>query len=186
MYLESTSGLGHVNSTPNATTVRIWPVTCRVHRNRNAGRRDRCQLWSVTLVEIYAVSAAAVGVLAGWRARCGGPDLNSWAAYGPARRRRTHVDHRAGRRRRHAAAGPRPVSLVLVLGGSLRRPQAPVVTGGLTLVVLALHEIAPYWDLVPRWIPLLIGGLVLVGVAACYERRRRDLARLRHSRARMS
>ncbi|MEK8109487.1 hypothetical protein NKG94_42820 [Micromonospora sp. M12] len=47
------------------------------------------------------------------------------------------------------------------------------------LTLLALHELARGWDLLPRWIYLGAGGLALVGLAATYERRRRDLARLR-------
>ncbi|MGW5671347.1 SCO7613 C-terminal domain-containing membrane protein [Micromonospora sp. NPDC003776] len=35
------------------------------------------------------------------------------------------------------------------------------------------------WDLLPRWIFLGLGGLALIALAATYERRRRDLARLR-------
>jgi hypothetical protein len=145
-------------------------------------------LWSVTLIESYTVPAAAIGVLAGLWARRGRPDLNSWAAYGPALLAGigptliTALVDADGTRRLILGL----VALVLVVGGSLRRLQAPVVTGAVTLVVLALHEIVRYWDLVPRWIPLLVGGLLLVGMATTYERRRRDLARLRHSVARMS
>jgi hypothetical protein len=56
-----------------------------------------------------------------------------------------------------------------------------VLTGGAVLCVLALRETAAVWDLVPRWAPLAIAGLTLVTVATTYERRRRDLARLRQA-----
>jgi hypothetical protein len=46
------------------------------------------------------------------------------------------------------------------------------------LALLAVHEVALVWDLIPRWAPLAAAGLVLVAVATTYERRRRDLARL--------
>ncbi|MCW3841145.1 hypothetical protein ONA70_13645, partial [Micromonospora yasonensis] len=86
-----------------------------------------------------------------------------------------------------AAPDPQPwrrlalgvVALAAVLAGAVRRWQAPVVLGAAALVPLALHELARGWDLLPRWIFLGLGGLALIGLAATYERRRRDLARLR-------
>jgi len=54
-----------------------------------------------------------------------------------------------------------------------------VVSGGLVLVLVALNGVPGLWDRLPRWIPLAAGGLLLVGLAITYERRRRDLARLR-------
>jgi hypothetical protein len=69
----------------------------------------------------------------------------------------------------------------VVLVGARRRLRAPVLTGGAVLVVLALRETAAVWDLIPRWAPLALAGLVLVTLATTYERRRRDLARLREA-----
>jgi hypothetical protein len=77
-------------------------------------------------------------------------------------------------------------ALATVIAGSVRRRQAPVVVGGLVLVVLALHEVVLYWDRWPRWIPLAVGGAILVGLAITYERRRRDVARLREALRRMT
>jgi hypothetical protein len=54
------------------------------------------------------------------------------------------------------------------------------------LVAVALHELTLLWELMPRWIPLAAGGLLLVGLAVTLERRRRDLARFRAALARMS
>jgi hypothetical protein len=68
---------------------------------------------------------------------------------------------------------------VVVLAGAVRRRQAPVVVGGTCLAALAVHEAVLLWDLLPRWIPLAVAGLVLVALAVTYERRRRDLTRLR-------
>ncbi|MEV1147155.1 hypothetical protein, partial [Micromonospora sp. NPDC049799] len=76
-------------------------------------------------------------------------------------------------------------ALATVLAGATRRWQAPVVLGTVTLTPLALHELARGWDLLPRWIFLALGGLALIGLAATYERRRRDLARLRTAVGRM-
>jgi hypothetical protein len=72
-----------------------------------------------------------------------------------------------------------------VLAGAARRWQAPVLLGGATLALLALHELARSWDLLPRWIFLAVGGLALIALASTYERRRRDLARLRTALGRM-
>jgi hypothetical protein len=52
--------------------------------------------------------------------------------------------------------------------------------------VVALHEVVLVWDLLPRWIPLAAGGLLLVGLAMTLERRRRDLDRFRAALTRMS
>jgi hypothetical protein len=77
-------------------------------------------------------------------------------------------------------------ALVAVLAGAGWRRQAPVLLGGAALTVVALREVAAGWDLLPRWIFLAVGGLILVGLAASYERRRRDLGRLRAALARMT
>jgi hypothetical protein len=142
----------------------------------------------VTLVEAYTVPLALVGLLAGFAALRARPELHSWVGYGPA-----------------LAAGFLPslalavsdgtpwrrlllglAALLAVVAGSVRRRQAPVVSGGVVLVVLALNELARVWDLMARWIPLAAGGLLLVGLAVTYERRRRDLARLRAALGRMT
>jgi hypothetical protein len=77
-------------------------------------------------------------------------------------------------------------ALAILLAGVRFRRRAPLVAGGGTLAVLALHEIALVWDLIPRWIPLAAAGVVLVLLAATLESRRRDLARFRHALGRMS
>jgi hypothetical protein len=50
---------------------------------------------------------------------------------------------------------------------------------------VALHELVLVWDLLPRWIPLAAGGLLLVLLAMTLERRRRDLARVRTALTKM-
>ncbi len=76
--------------------------------------------------------------------------------------------------------------LAVLVAGALARLQAPTVSGGIVVTITALHELAQVWDLVPRWVPLAIGGLLLVGIATTLEQRRRDLTRLRETVARMS
>jgi hypothetical protein len=60
------------------------------------------------------------------------------------------------------------------------------VIGGVVLVIVALHELVLVWQLLPGWIPLAAGGVVLVTLAITYERRLRDLGRLRAALGRMT
>ncbi|MCY1138952.1 hypothetical protein OWR29_13165 [Actinoplanes sp. Pm04-4] len=78
------------------------------------------------------------------------------------------------------------VCVAIVTAGVFAKLRAPVILGGGVLAVLALHELAEVWDLVPRWIPLAVAGLVLVVLATTLERRRRDLDRVRAALHRMS
>jgi hypothetical protein len=143
----------------------------------------------VTLVEAYTLPAAGLAVLAGVVALRTRTGLTSWTTLGPglaAALLPSLVSVLVGGepqpwRRLLLGAG----ALGVVLFGAVRRWQAPVVLGGATLVPLALHEVVRSWDLVPRWIFLAVGGLALLGLATTYERRRRDLARLRSVVGRM-
>ncbi|MEW2327338.1 hypothetical protein AB0880_05925 [Micromonospora chersina] len=137
----------------------------------------------VTVLEAYTLPAAALALGAGLLALRSRLGLNSWLALGPglgAALLPSLVSVLA-------APDPQParrlalglVALGAVLGGAARRWQAPVLLGAATLVPLALHELARGWDLLPRWIFLGLGGLALIALAATYERRRRDVARLR-------
>ncbi|WP_422734749.1 SCO7613 C-terminal domain-containing membrane protein [Micromonospora sp. WMMD558] len=144
----------------------------------------------VAVLEAYTLPAAALALVAGAVALRTRPGLTSWLAIGPGLA--------AGLLPTLAsvlvASDPQPLrrlllglaALAAVLAGAIRRWQAPVVLGALTLTPLALHELARTWDLLPRWIFLAAGGLALIGLAATYERRRRDLARLRAAVGRMS
>ncbi|MET7964233.1 SCO7613 C-terminal domain-containing membrane protein [Micromonospora zamorensis] len=137
----------------------------------------------VTVLEAYTLPAAALALGAGLLALRTRPGLTSWPALGPGLVAAllpslvsvlTGPDPQPLRRLLLGAA-----ALGAVLAGATRRWQAPVLLGGGVLTLLALHELARGWDLLPRWIYLGVGGLALVGLAATYERRRRDLARLR-------
>ncbi|MFC8847467.1 MULTISPECIES: SCO7613 C-terminal domain-containing membrane protein [unclassified Micromonospora] len=144
----------------------------------------------VVLLEAYTLPAAGLALAAGAVALRTRPGLNSWLALGPGLAAGLlpsgvsvlFAPDPQPWRRLLLGAG----ALAVVLAGAARRWQAPVLLGGVTLVLLALHELVRGWDLLPRWIFLAAGGLALIGLAATYERRRRDLARFRAAVGRMS
>ncbi|MDR6322264.1 SCO7613 C-terminal domain-containing membrane protein [Actinoplanes couchii] len=151
-------------------------------------------LWErdVETAEAYTLPAALLALAAGWLARRGRPELPSWSAYGPALAATflpslaviaySASDDPQYLRRLLLGVG----ALVVLLLGARARLQAPVVTGGGVLILVALHELVQFWDLVPRWVPLAVGGLLLVGIATTIEQRRRDLARLKGAITRLS
>ncbi|MCI4062459.1 hypothetical protein MRQ36_07745 [Micromonospora sp. R77] len=135
------------------------------------------------LLEAYTLPAAGLALAAGLVALGARPGLTSWLALGPGLVAAllpslvsvlVAPDPQPWRRLALGAA-----AVAAVLAGAVRRWQAPVLLGSATLVPLALHELARGWDLLPRWIFLAVGGLALIALAATYERRRRDLNRLR-------
>ncbi|BCJ66585.1 SCO7613 C-terminal domain-containing membrane protein [Polymorphospora rubra] len=141
----------------------------------------------VAVLEAYSLPAAVLALTAGWLAARSG--LGSWFAYGPGLAAGllpslASVLVGDGQPMRRLLLGTGAV-LVVLAGGAARR-QAPVVLGGATVVLLALRELAAVWDLLPRWIFLAIGGLALIALAMTYERRRRDVARLRDAVGRMT
>lgn len=143
----------------------------------------------MALLEAYTVPAAALALAAGVVALRTRPGLTSWLALGPGLAAAllpslvsvlVAPDPQPWRRLLLGVA-----ALGAVLAGATRRWKAPVLLGGVTLALLALHELVRGWDLLPRWIFLAVGGLALIGLATTYERRRRDLARLRAALGRM-
>jgi len=180
----------------------LWPGTSRSGRAALAATAAAWELlawWlllaarDVVFVEAYTLPLAGVALLAGWAALRARPDLRSWVAYGPALCAAflpslalvlVESGPTAGFPWRRLLLGAG--ALLVVVAGSVRRRQAPVVVGGVVLGIVALHEVVLAWDLLPRWAPLAVGGLLLVGLAMTYERRRRDLARLREAVGRMT
>jgi hypothetical protein len=177
----------------------LWPGTSREGRATLAAVAAGWQLvawWlllgahGVVLVEAYTLPLAAVALLAGWAALRSRPELRSWIAYGPALAAAflptlalvvAPDSENSVPRRLLLGVG----ALAVVFAGSIRHRQAPVVVGGIVVGIVALHEIALVWALLPSWIPLSLGGLLLVGLAITYERRRRDVAWLRTTIGRM-
>jgi hypothetical protein len=132
---------------------------------------------------------AAVALVGGWLALRARPERSSWLAYGPGLAAAllpslasVLVEDGQAVRRLLVGIG----ALAAVVAGSVWRRQAPVVIGGVTLVVVAGAELVRVWDLLPRWIFLAAGGFVLIGLAMTYERRRRDLVRIRTTVGRMT
>lgn len=143
----------------------------------------------VATLEVYTLPAAAVALLAGRLALRSRRELTSWVAYGPALAAAllptcASVLAADGQPMRRLALGV--AALAVVLAGTYARLQAPVLIGGGVLAVVALHELVLVWDLLPRWIPLALAGLLLVALAMTLERRRRDLARMRAAIHRMT
>jgi hypothetical protein len=143
----------------------------------------------VATLEAYTLPAAALALLAGWLAMRSRPNLGSWTAYGPALAAAmlptlasVLVGDDEPLRRLLLGLG----ALAVLLAGAHTRRKAPVISGGAVLAVVALHELVLLFDLLPRWIPLAAGGLLLVGLATTLERRRRDLSRFRAALTRMT
>ncbi|MBQ1052550.1 hypothetical protein KBX50_29375 [Micromonospora sp. C51] len=144
----------------------------------------------VSVLEAYTVPLAAVALGAGAVGLRTRPGLNSWLALGPGLAALLlpsltvvlfGTDPDPWRRLLLGAA-----ALAATLLGAVRRWQAPVLLGAGTLALLALYELVRSWDLLPRWAFLAAAGLALIGLATTYERRRRDLLRLRSAVGRMS
>ncbi|MDX3105393.1 SCO7613 C-terminal domain-containing membrane protein, partial [Nonomuraea angiospora] len=138
----------------------------------------------VTVVEAYTVPCSLVLLGSGWLRRRRAP-VSSWAAYGtglsftmlPS----LVVVYSDTEWRRSLALGV--VALAVLFAGARSRLQAPTMVGGLVLAGVVVRELAPYVSemllAVPRWVPIAVGGVLLVVVGATYEARMRDLRRAR-------
>ena len=176
----------------------LWPGLATNRRWTHAGVAAGLEVlawWfllaarGVATVDAYTLPLAAVALLAGWIALRSRPDLGSWVGYGPALAA-GFLPSLAPLLAADASVGRRLIvgvaALVTVLIGAWARLQAPVVIGGLALLAVAVHELVLLWQQLPTWIPLSVAGLVVLLVAVTYERRRRDMSRLRHVIARMT
>ncbi|WP_345122489.1 SCO7613 C-terminal domain-containing membrane protein [Dactylosporangium darangshiense] len=142
----------------------------------------------VSLAEAYTVPVALAAVVAGWVVAGRDAAVPSWTAFGPGLLAgfvpsAALVVVSPGDPVRRLVLGA--VAVAVLLAGARLRLRAPIVVGGAVLVLVALHEVALYWDELPRWAPLAVAGALLVGFAVTYERRLRDLARLRAAMGRM-
>ncbi|MFI1002214.1 SCO7613 C-terminal domain-containing membrane protein [Streptomyces galbus] len=152
----------------------------------------RLAAWEVTAPEAYTLPVTLPALLVGaWRRRRD-PLTGSWPAYGPGLAV-TLLPSLAALWRDEG--WPRPLllgsaALLITLLGARHRLRAPLVLGGAVLVLTALHELAPYLvqfaDALPRWVPPALAGLLLLALGATYERRLRDVRRVRDVLGRMN
>ncbi|WP_125639651.1 SCO7613 C-terminal domain-containing membrane protein [Nonomuraea sp. WAC 01424] len=144
----------------------------------------------VTVVEAYTVPCSLVLLGSGWWRRRGAA-VPSWAAYGAGLSFTmlpslvaVYADTEW---RRSLVLGV--VALVVLLAGVRFKLQAPTSIGAVVVAGVVVRELAPYVSemflAVPRWVPIAVGGLLLVVVGATYEARMRDLRRLRDTFATM-
>jgi hypothetical protein len=131
--------------------------------------------------EPYVVPLGLVALVLGWLRVRRAPATRSFAAYGPGLSLLLLPSLVASfddeTLTRPLLLGG--VALGVLLVGAQQRLQAPLVIGGGVLAVDALQLLAPYAAALPRWLTLGAAGLLLVGVGATYEQRRRDVASLR-------
>ncbi|MDL5200444.1 hypothetical protein [Streptomyces sp. ALI-76-A] len=147
--------------------------------------------WDVVTPEAYTLPVTVPALLVGVLRRRRDPRASSWTAYGPGLAA-TLVPSLA------AAWSDADVTRPLLLGaaallvtllGARHHLRAPLVLGGSVLVLVALHELAPYLvqvtGLLPRWVPPALAGLLLLALGATYEQRIRDVRRVREVLGRM-
>ncbi len=145
----------------------------------------RLAAWEVDIPEAYTLPVTIPALLVGHLRRRRVPETSSWTAYGPGLAATLLPslvmawDDPGWTR--PLLLGLAALSLTLLGGGySL---QAPLVLGGSVLTLDALHELAPYIvqvaDALPRWVPPALAGLLLLALGATYERRIRDVRRMR-------
>ncbi|TDT29161.1 hypothetical protein EV562_11326 [Streptomyces sp. BK208] len=151
----------------------------------------RLAAWDVVVPEAYTLPVTVPALVVGLLRRRRDTAVSSWTAYG-AGLSVTLVpsllaawDDRYWLRPLLLGAAALAVTLV----GARHRLQAPLVVGGGVLALVTLHELAPYLVQVvgalPRWAPLALAGLVLLGLGATYEQRLRDARRLREALGRL-
>jgi hypothetical protein len=143
---------------------------------------------TVALPEAYTLAVAAAALVIGYIETRRDSDVSSWLAYGVAL-----VAAFVPSLAIVLSTGETPLrrgllivaAAAVLIAGSLRRLQAPVVVGGVTLGVAALHELAVVSTAALLWTIIALVGAVLIGLGANYEKRRRELQRLRGALGRL-
>jgi hypothetical protein len=140
-------------------------------------------LCGVSPVEIVTVPLALSLLVVGARMLRTDPAVGSWRALGPGLGLLLvpSLLHDLGDSDLWRAIALGVVALGVLLAGVRRRLQAPVLLGGL---VLLAHAVAQLWPWVASlyesvsglwWLWLGIAGVLLIAIAATYERRIREL-----------
>ncbi len=142
----------------------------------------------VALPEAYTLAVAVAASIIGYLRVRRDPDVSSWLAYGVALVAAflpslaiVLMTNETPTRRGVLIVG----AAATVVFGSWRRQQAPVVVGGVALAVAALHELAVVSTTALLWTIMALVGAVLVGLGANFEKRRRDIQRLRGALGRL-
>jgi hypothetical protein len=141
--------------------------------------------------EPYAVPASAAAIALRSRRSRRSPEAGSWLAYGPGLALLL-LPSLAAAWQDHGWARPLLLGLVaagVTLAGGRARLQAPLLLGAGVAILDAAHELAPAVShlagILPRWVPVALAGVILLGAGATYEARLRDLSRLRTVLARL-
>ncbi|MFI1580441.1 SCO7613 C-terminal domain-containing membrane protein [Embleya sp. NPDC020630] len=151
----------------------------------------RLALFDVPHPEAYTVPLGLALLVEGLRRRRADPDTTSWAAYGAplAMLLLPSLPLAVGQGEpiRPSLLGIAAIGTLLV--GARFRLRAPLFLGaGVLAIIGPVHlvpHLAPVYDAVPRWAILGTAGLLLIVVGAGYERRVRDLKRLRRAVGRL-
>lgn len=145
----------------------------------------------ITTPEAYTLPVTVPALVIGLLRRRRDTEVSSWTAYGPGLAVTLLPSLAAAWGDPHWL---RPLllgsaALLVTLLGARHRLQAPLALGGLTLALVALHELAPYVVQVvgalPRWLPPAAAGMLLLTLGATYEQRLRNARRLRELVGRM-
>ncbi|MEV7137619.1 SCO7613 C-terminal domain-containing membrane protein [Streptomyces tauricus] len=145
----------------------------------------RLAAWEVGAPEAYTLPVTVPVLLLGYVRRSRDAEASSWTAYGPGLSVTLLPSLLAvwgdANWLRPLLLGAAALAVTLV--GVRHRLRAPLILGGATLLLTALHELAPYiaqaMGAVPRWAPPALAGLLLLTLGATYEQRLRDARRLR-------
>jgi hypothetical protein len=146
----------------------------------------------VRVPEAYTLPAALIGLAAGLWAVRRNRGLSSWAALAPGLAAAflpslALTFDEEGSPLRPLLLGI--AALGVTVAGAGTRRQAPFALGAVTVALVAIRQIWPYLPMVlaavPTWVPLALGGLLLVALGATYEQRRNDLRRARAAVGRM-
>ncbi|WP_247197898.1 SCO7613 C-terminal domain-containing membrane protein [Streptomyces sp. GESEQ-35] len=152
----------------------------------------RLESWDVATPEAYTLPVTVPALIVGALRRQRAPQTSSWTAYAPGLAATLVPSLVAVWAGQH---GPRPLllgaaALLIILLGARHHLQAPLLLGGSVLVLDTLHELAPYLvemtTALPRWVPPALAGLLLLALGATYERRIRDVRRVREVLGRMN
>lgn len=151
----------------------------------------RLALLGVTHPEAYTIPLGLALLTEGFLRRRADPKTTSWAAYGaplavlllPSLPLALSRDEPI----RPSLLGAAAIATLLV--GARFRLQAPLFLGAAVLATVGLvhllPHLAPVYDAVPRWAVLGTAGILLIVIGAGYERRLRDLKRLRRAVGRL-